>query len=229
MLPTLRHIPPRAITHLPGPRNAMGSKLPRVAFGPIFASLTSGMPDAATVLAFYNATAGQPTWFAISDFGAGYVPWGFWEVAVYPQGDTPAGLTENLAFGIVETVPGAPSSAVAGSVYNKFLQLQAQGIAAGFTAAAKLKISLLVTPGTGGNPDRGTVVIKGPFGVTLKPFYSGNAGDPMYTVEGYDNPLFVALWSPGNRAILKATEPAGPNRYRGYYYPHQPPPGPFVG
>lgn len=208
----------------------MGSKLPRVIFGPITASQYSGMPDAATVLAYYNSTAGQPTWFAVSDGGAGYIPWGFWQVAVYPQGDVPFGLTESLAFGLVEALPGAPSSAVGVAVGNKFAQLQAQGIAAGFTSAAKLKIQNFLTLGTGfGGQDRATVSIKGPYGMTLLPFYSGNAGEIMYFSEGYDNPVFLALWSPGNRAILAATEPVGPHRYGGYPYPYQPPPGPYAG
>ena len=42
--------------------------------------------------------------------------------------------------------------------------------------------------------------------------------------DGYDNPLFLALWGPGQRAVIRASNAADlpPYNYPGYPYPGPP-------
>jgi len=177
-------------------------------------------------------STGFPVWFAVSDGGAGYIPWGFWQVAFYPTGQGP-GFT-NLAFSYNEVGVSAVSASVAGALWGSFQILRGQGIAAGFTRTREMQALIsAVQGGSTPNPTE-SVTVNGPFdSVQLQGFYSGplfpappgeEHAVPMVEVGlGWDNPLFMALWSPGNRAILRATEPPPPTPYGGYPYPGEPP------
>jgi hypothetical protein len=189
------------------------------------------MPTGDMINNYFSNSGGAPTWVAVSDGGLGFIPWGFWQIAIYPTGHVPAGLTENLSFGVLQAGITDVSASVAGQVFGKFSQLRAQGVAAGFKRASEFKIGDRLFDVSSPNPG-GSVTIDAPYGVTnLQGFYSGPEYPsgveqelPMILVSpGYDNPLFLALWSPGNRAILPLSEPPFPSRYGGYPYPGQPP------
>lgn len=233
-LPTLKHIPPQAIVRIPGPP-VIGSRRARVSWGePIVQPLgIGGCPSGDMIINYWTNSGGNPAWFAVSDGGAGFIPWGFWQVAMYPVGDLPPG-PETLSFGKLEVDASILSVGVATALSSKLRQLRSQGISAGFTNAAKMIIpsnvdALVVTDPT---DVRGGMYVDGPFGLTnLQGFYSGpfwlGQGEvqlPMLSVApGFDNPLFMALWSPGNRALLRVEEAPPPSRYPGYPYPSNPP------
>lgn len=242
MLPTLKHIPSRSIVHIPGPP-AIGSKHSTATLGIFYNSVggggNGGVPDG-NLLSQYvlsTSTGTAPVWFAVSDGGAGYIPWGSWQVAVYLTG-TPYPPTTNFAFrwttaGIADT-----GAQIAVRIFNEFTALKNQAVSAGYGAAAKIGITDSYL-GLGGPTPTGSVQFSAPYGVNLQVFWEGapylsllEAPLPMVRAEaGYDNPLFMALWGPGNRAVLRATESGQPRRYPGYPYPYppyygpEPPPG----
>jgi hypothetical protein len=228
MLPTLRHIPPRALTRIPGPPS-IGSRRSLVDLGVLGAIGLGGVPTASMISSYIAANSGSPVWFAVSDGGQGYIPWGSWQVAFYATG---APLPpSNLAFLPLNVPASGSSAAIGGQLWNAFKVLQASGVAGGYPSAAQILISLsdLQDP-LGPTPAYG-VLVTAPFGVSLQGFYIGPTyqdGEgpelPMLRVDaGYDNPLLLALWGPGNRAILRAVEGSGPARYPGYPYPEPPP------
>ena len=90
------------------------------------------MPDGDMIATCFANNGGAPTWFAVSDGGLGFIPWGFWQVAVYPLGQVPPSAVGNLAFAFTEADPTDPSAAIAGKVWSQFNALRAQAIAAGF-------------------------------------------------------------------------------------------------
>jgi hypothetical protein len=225
---TLRHIPPLAIRHIPGPRT-IGSRKPDVLFGILYAVGEGGVPTGQMVHDYIDANGGAPVWFAVSDGGAGFIPWGSWQVACYKTGDFLP--PENLAFGRITCGTSDPSAAVAGNLWGKFQQLRAQGIAAGFAPAVNFQIVMsAIQDGLGPTPAASVDVI-GPYGAPLTGFYvgpqyrqggEGPAEAMMAVNEGYDNPLFMALWAPGSRAVIKCNENPGPVRYPRYPYPYEP-------
>lgn len=233
MLPTLQHIPPRSIVRIPGPP-IIGSRRPQVTFGKLFPPTEGGFPTSDMIIQWF-ADTGAPVWFAVSDNGAGFIPWGFWQFALYPTGEGPGAGFLNLAFSYAEVAASAPGAAMAGLTFAAFNVLRGQGITAGFADAAEIafRFSAVQDP-SGPNPTE-SMIITGPYGQQLTGFYSGpefNAGTEgspdilpmMLQAAGYDNPLFMALWSPGNRALLRATESETvPSRYPYYPYPSDPP------
>lgn len=237
MMPTLRHIPPRAITHIPGPPR-IGSKRPRATLGILnpAQAVGAGIPDGGMMTSYISSTpsGNAPVWFAVSDGGAGYIPWGSWQVAFYALGD-PLPPSTNLAFVYQTVQPGDVAALLAGSLWAGFQTLRQAAITAGFTRAADIRIDVRYVNQLSPNPT-GEVTITAPYGVPLQVFYEGpfyyiSEGNPLPMVSadpGYDNPLMLALWSPGNRAILRATESAGPSRYPGYPYPYPPYHGPDI-
>ena len=238
MIPLLHRFPPQAVTRIPGPRQAFGSRRARVTFGLPNVSGQEGMPSGDMINTFFSNNAGAPTWFAVSDGGLGFIPWGFWQVACYPLGELPVSAINNLATTSIEINPLAPSAAVAGSVFGAFSGLRGNAVGLGFKRAKEFKIGdRIFLPLDPANPG-GQVFIDAPFGVTnLQGFYSGGfylgQGEAplamMQVSPGYDNPLFLALWSPGNRAILPLSEAPPPSPYGGYPYPSEPPAYPIVG
>lgn len=238
MLPTLRHIPPRAITHIPGPPN-IGSRRAAATLGVLHSDVApyfGGVPNGQMCVDYTAATPSgtAPVWFAISDGGAGYIPWGSWQVAIYPVG-VPLPPSGNLAFNFQTCQNTDVAAVIAGNVWAGFQTLRAQAISAGFKAAAGISVSVSFVGQSTPNPT-GTLVVRAPFGVRLTayyegPFYYAGEGDPRSMIDlqqGYDNPLFLALWSPGNRAMLRAVESGVPSRYPGYPYPYPPYYGPLL-
>jgi hypothetical protein len=235
---SLAHIPPKSLLRIPG-RRGLGSRRASVLFGPYLAPDNGGLPDGNNITDFFTSFPGAPTWFAVSDGGAGFIPWGFWQVAVYPQGHLPPGLVSSLAFRYFEESDLGSSENVAQNLVAAFRLLQSDAVAAGYHRAAEFRIA--EGPVQIGSPspaaDMGQVLVSAPYGLTtLSAFYSGvillgPSEQPLpmsQVVAGYDTPLWAALWSPGNRALLRVTETA-PHRYGRYPYPYEPPYGtPFV-
>jgi hypothetical protein len=239
MFPTLRHIPPKAIVHIPGPPR-IGTKRSIATWGVRHADAPApeqggGFPTGDMIQSYVLNTPSHtaPVWFAVSDGGAGFIPWGSWQVAIYLAG-TPLPPSENLAFGFTVAHPGDVGASVAGQAWAKLQQLRAQAVSAGYPNAAKISITQsAIWYNTPPFPNFSAGLVAPP-GVNLSVFYEGplyyeGEGQPYSMVEaqpGYDNPLMLALWSPGNRAILRANEPAGPGRYPRYPYPYPPYYGP---
>lgn len=225
---TLRHIPPLAIRHIPGPRT-IGSKKPDVLFGILYAIGEGGIPTGQMINDYVTTNGGAPVWFAVSDGGAGFIPWGSWQVAFYR--DTDPLPPENLAFGRISCQATDVSAAVAGALWGKFNQLRAQGIAAGFAPAADFRFQMSAIQDALGPYPAASVDVVGPYGAPLTGFYvgpeyqEGGEGpdqDMMVVNEGWDNPLFMALWAPGSRAVLRCNERPNPARYPYYPYPYEP-------
>jgi hypothetical protein len=238
MFPTLRHIPPRAITRIPGPPR-LGSRRALVTFGVFYDVVTvgghGGMPTGDMVGNFVASTPSgvEPVWFAVSDGGAGFIPWGSWQVAVYLTG-TPYPPSTNFAFRWTTASPGDGGASVAARVATEFETLRAQAISAGYGNSSKITFEEQYFDLGGAHPS-GSLRVRAPYGAYLSLFYSG----PFYAVgeapvpmtgltPGYDNPLFMALWAPGSRAVLPAQDRSLPRRYPGYPYPYPPYHGPPI-
>lgn len=239
MIPTLRHIPARAVTRIPGPPR-IGSRKAVATLGAYHFDVgaQAGFPTGDMIRNYATASpSGQaPTWFAVSDGGAGYIPWGSWQVAVYVTGsDYPP--STNFAFRWTTADPGEAAAAIAARVDTEFNTLRSQAISAGYGAASEIQI-LDDYVGLGGPTPSGRVRIVAPYGVPLTAFYEGSyyldpsSEQPLSMIQveqGYDNPMFLALWSPGNRAAFHAQLSGGPRRYPGYPYPYPPYVGPPPG
>jgi hypothetical protein len=189
-----------------------------------------GIPSGDDLIDYWNFW-GVPAYFAVSDRGAGYLPWGFWQVVLYPSGQAPAYPFPNPAYQYLEVSAGEPPEAVANVIFGALSFLRAYGATLpGNERTAEFIISQLLGPSDPvGAPT--TIVIKAPFGcIYLDAFYEG----PTYSEEnethprvkdspGQDNPLLMALWGPGQRAILRAVAPIPPSPYYGDPYPPEPP------
>lgn len=236
MLPTLQHIPPKSIVHLPG-SGPLSSRRSRVTFGVYTPPNNGGVPTETLISNFSLGSGGAPTWFAVSDNGAGYIPWGFWQVALYaPASPLPPA---NLALQPSTVGAGEPSFAIANLLVSLFNALKNIAIGSGFPNAKHIHFEAgPVEPGSPSpDDDRGQVIVTADYGIQLSAFYSGDfwldggeAPLPMVSVvPGIDVPVMLALWSPGNRAFIVAHEPPGPPRYPYDYHPTEPPPEAPIG
>lgn len=245
MLPRLVHIPPRAIRRIPGPP-VIGTRRARAIWGLGSDTTYAGLPDGFTVDQFFADTGG-PLWFAVSDMGAGFIPWGFWQIALYPDTSPPAPITPNLSFAqdvvnIAATASDLSNILLAdlsGLFFRAFLA-GAQFIAAGGATSTQdpHKWNIRQGPIQGSPPSGGhdQLILEAPLGCTqLQSFYTGYGWpDPFQgippdvpmvgDITGYDNPLFLALWSPGNRAILRAVAQGDTPSYPYGRYPYPSPP-----
>ena len=111
-LPILTHLPERAIRRIQG-SPTIGSRRPQVTFGKLFPPTGGGFPTSDMIIQWFTDT-GTPVWFAVSDGGAGFIPWGFWQFALYPTGDGPGAGFRNLAFSYAEVPASQPGAAMAG-------------------------------------------------------------------------------------------------------------------
>ena len=83
------------------------------------------MPSGQLILDNWNDN-GTATWFAISDYGAGYIPWGFWQIALYPVGMS-SHTPPSLSYFETEVDVSVPSLGVAGMVIGMLSALRGMG------------------------------------------------------------------------------------------------------
>jgi hypothetical protein len=218
-------IPERALVRIPGPP-PVGSAKPEVNWcastDPV-AFPERGFADPGYYAAWQAGHGGAPVFWAISDGGMGWLPWGFWMVAIYPIWAPPVPMpSDDLAVQYLLYDSTSNPILFGSQVASAWGALRTRAVAAGFGAAADFDLIEYIPPVNIGTQLR----VRGPYGSVLQIYYQGpdssypNAGNHVLT-PGYDNPLWMGLWGP-QRFVFMVTEPEPPNHYP--YYPHEPTP-----